>query len=232
MAAIIQVMPCPLCENYAPQQLIHTQACTNGRETFLEERRFELSGAYYYVAVCGTCKGVNLYWSGPENKLDDRDFHKAELIWPKRPTRHESVPDNIAETYFDALRVKDVPNSFANQIGLALEQICDQRKIKRGKLQERLSQLAAQFELKKEIEAIVDALRLLRNKGVHEPKGVKEEYVSLIEEFFLALVDYVYIAPYESRKMLEKLEEMRQKAEAMKTILSQKRASQSASQDG
>jgi hypothetical protein len=193
MEAISQVVLCPLCENHAPQTLIHVQPCTSGAETILGKRSFELSGACYYVATCETCKAILLYWADKDNKLEDKDFHKAELVWPNPPRPHKSIPPNIIGSYSDALRVKDVPNAFAVQIGRALEQLCNECEITEGDLHERLPRLPLPVELKTEFDTITEAPRYLRNEGAHIiGDGVKQEYVPVIEEFFVALLDYIY----------------------------------------
>ena len=228
METTSQVILCPLCDNYAPQQLVHIQPCTAGGDTILGKRSFELSGACYYVAVCQTCKGVLLYWTGKDKKLEANEFYQTELVWPKLPVPHKGIPLNVVERYSDALRVKDVPTAFAVQIGLALEQICDEYKIKEGDLFDRLPKLASQLGLKTELVAITSALRLLRNKGAHVPKGVEEEYVPVIQEFFLELVDYIFVAPVEYKQKLEKLEKMRKKAEEIENELTRQKAEKKA----
>src|SRR5215208_1260860 len=90
------VVFCSLCNNYAPQRLVHLQQATSGGDTFrLEERRFELSGAFYFVSVCETCKGILLYWTGPDNYIKPEVFYEAELVWPKPVTHHKSVPKEV-----------------------------------------------------------------------------------------------------------------------------------------
>jgi len=217
---------CNLCNNYAPQRLVHSQAATSGGDTFrLRERRFELSGAYYFVAVCETCKGILLYWTGPENPTKAEVFYEAELVWPKPYTPHKSVPKEVVDRYSVALRVKDHADSFAVEIRKAIESMCIQKGVdpSRGRLHQAIEKLRKDELISQEIAEIALALKEFGNEGAHERGEIKSQQVPLIEELFLTIIDQVYVSPDESERMRKRITDAQKKAKEVTRISDEKR---------
>jgi hypothetical protein len=202
------VVFCNLCNNYAAHKLVHTQAATTGRgNTFDQnERRFELSGAFYYVAVCETCKGIKLYWAGIDNPVEPEAFYRSELIWPKPLILHESIPRDIADRCFIALRVKDNPDSFAVEIRRALELICIQQGVyKDNNLKAALERLLSKHVLCDDVAEISKALRHFGNRGAHATGEVTSHDVPILEEFFRIIVDHIYVSPIERKQKQQQI---------------------------
>jgi len=60
---------------------------------------------------------------------------------------------------------------------------------------------------------MTDLLCLLRNMGSHDDElPVGPEYVDIIDEFFRAVVEYVYVAPYRVNDVRTQLEAARRAA--------------------
>jgi hypothetical protein len=206
------------------------QAATSGGDTFgLEERRFELSGAFYFVAVCETCKGILLYWAGPDNHIKPEVFYEAELVWPRPVTHHVSVPKEIINRYEVASRVKDHPDSFAVEIRKAVECLCIQKGVdpSKGRLHQAIERLRKLKLISEEIAEIALALKEFGNEGAHEQGEINSQQVPVIEELFLTIIDQVYVSPYESETMGRRVSEAQKRAKDVKGMSAEKRKSRS-----
>jgi hypothetical protein len=166
----------------------------------------------YFVATCGTCQGLLLYWtqgdpsdegeSGPQNYFQD-----AKLLWPEHVTSENVLPAAVAAIYAEATIVKRLsPNSFAVQIRRALEAICTERGVKSDSLYKMLSELARRGDLPPVLAEMTDVLRLLGNMGAHaSDQPVKASQVDALDEFFRAVIEYIYIAPDRLRRFQKRL---------------------------
>jgi hypothetical protein len=150
----------------------------------------------YYVASCETCDGILLYQS-ISNVLEDKQFNQADLVYPHSGDLHKSVPERVAKIYKEASRIKNLaPNAFSVQIRRALEALCEDRGAQRAVLQRQLKELADRGEIPSKLAELTDVLRLVGNIGAHAAADeVKPWQVYAIDEFFRAVIEYVYVAP-------------------------------------
>lgn len=200
MSQLRRVQFCPHCSNSAPLRLEFVHFC---EDTFPSANKV-VDGApgTFYLAICETCNQPLLFhrYYGLE-----RDFAEPEpdpdlalsLLWPKDNAWTYELPESVRETYEEAYRIKNVaPNAFAVQIRRALESLCEDRGIKQGSLQMRLQELVSKGELPPVLAEMTDVLRAIGNIGAHaSDRKVRHGQVSAIDEFFRAVVEYVYIAP-------------------------------------
>lgn len=206
MKTIRRVAFCPHCGNRAPQRLIHTQEH--------EEQGYSMNGSLTdvdlpcvcYVAVCETCNNILLYQAFIDIP-EDENFHLTDLIWPDRGVLHRAVPKAITECYAEAARIKNLaPNAFAVQIRRALEALCDDRGEKKGVLQHRLQGLVSRGEIPPILAEMTDVLRLLGNIGAHAAdQSVKPGHVQVLDNFFRAIIEYVYVAPSKLKEFRDRL---------------------------
>lgn len=207
---IRRVAFCPHCSNRAPQRLIHTQEhpgkgySTDG--TLLEDS----VPCAYHVAVCETCNEILLYHAYFTG-AGDKEFHLADLIWPDPGVLPVYVPKAVAECYQEAAIVKNLaPNAFAVQIRRALEALCDDRGAKKGPLAKRLQDLASRGEIPPVLVKMTDVLRILGNIGAHATEqSVKPGHVYAIDDFFRAIIEYVYVAPSKLKVFRNTLKHLR-----------------------
>jgi hypothetical protein len=205
MEKIRRVAYCPHCGNRAPQLLIK-------RQQFLETGWSVTDGSEdqhpwsTFVAVCETCNNLLLY-DNPGDQMDDGSFHYGDLVYPDSGKLHKSVPDIIEEVYREAYRIKNLaPNAFAVQIRRALEALCEDRNAKKGNLQIRLKDLSEKGEIPPVLAEASDILRLLGNIGAHGiNKSIHPLQALAIDEFFRAVVEYVYIAPSKIKEFRNKM---------------------------
>jgi hypothetical protein len=186
---------CPHCGNRAPQTVVRTQ-------TF-EEAVYSMSGdddvdymlSVLLVTECGTCKGLLVYYSLPGDP-GERDFREATLQWPKRDSLDDAVPKSVRSCYEEASLVRHrSATSFAVQIRRALEAMCADRGATGRTLQQQLHDLARKGEIPPVLAQMTTALRTIGNAGAHAGEGVRRAQVYPIDQFFRAVIEYVYVAP-------------------------------------
>lgn len=184
---------CPRCGNVAQQQLRFTHRCYE--EEWTDEGEPIGLPAVYFVVSCQTCDGLLVYgdW-GDIPKADD--FSKVGLVWPET-NLYGSVPKPVVKIYEEAIRIKRLaPNAFATQIRRALEAIAEDRGAKPGSLVQRLRDLANRGEMPPTLAELGDTLRTLGNIGAHvSEQQIQPWQVHSIDEFFRAVVEYIYVAP-------------------------------------
>jgi hypothetical protein len=153
----------------------------------------------YFVCACETCKELILRSaiSMPSSIPKDTLFITAPIQWPNPNQLHESVPESIRTIYDEAIRIRLLaPNAFAVQIRRALEAMCKDRGAKKGVLQVMLKELASRGEIPPVLAEMTDVLRLLGNIGAHaSDESITPSQARAINEFFRAIIEYVYIAP-------------------------------------
>ena len=125
----------------------------------------------------------------------------------------KNVPQRITEYYKEAIRIKRIaPNSFAGQIRKCLEALCDDRQIKQGNLFNRLEELANNGEIPKHFTEMADILRFFGNIGVHSTEtNIHSLPVDTIDDFFTAIIEYVYGFPSRIEEIKQSYKEYKQK---------------------
>ena len=197
---------CPHCCNRAPQSLL----CTQQHETvgwgIADGDEFPYEGCYF-VARCETCKEILIYYS-----FEDNAFQSAEMIWPNVGL-DKSVPKEVSRIYDEAIRIIHVaPNAFAVQIRRALEALCKDRGTKHRTLAEQLNELADKGEIPKTLSEASDIVRLIGNVGAHaSTTEVHPLQATAIDNFFKAIVEYVYVSPARIREFKEGMEKLAEK---------------------
>jgi hypothetical protein len=207
-------MYCPHCGNRAPQHLIHNQQheeilydTKDGSERIVDWSTF--------VVVCETCKNILLY-TNPFDEFTEEEFHLGDLIYPRSGKLHKSVPKMISDVYDEAFRIREIaPNAFAVQVRRSLEAICEDRGENKGRLQEKLNGLAKKNEIPPTLSEASDVLRLIGNIGAHGiNQSVHPLQASAIDDFFRAIVEYVYVAPQKLTDFKERMENYQRFKEA------------------
>lgn len=210
MEEIRRVQYCPHCGNTAPQTLIHVQYHLEKSWSISDESEVEHSWSTF-VAECNTCRHILLY-DNAGDQLEPSKFHYAHMVYPKSGFLHSSVPSFITKVYEEAYRIKSVaPNAYAVQIRRALEAICNDRGASKGPLQAKLKELSDKGEMPPVLSEVSDVLRLIGNVGAH---GVGESVhplqVFALDQFFRAIVEYVYIAPSRLKEFKDRMSQFQQ----------------------
>lgn len=192
---IRRIAYCTNCGNRAPQELIHTQKYLE-RAWGADGRESDPHPWSMFVAVCETCSQLLLY-ENLGDQASPEDFERCELVFPKPLRLGIAVPREIAAIYEEAIRIKELaPNAFAVQIRRALEALAADKGVKKGTLQVQLNELAKNGDIPPNLARASDLLRILGNVGAHaSSQSVHPLLAHVIDEFFRAVIEYVYIAP-------------------------------------
>jgi hypothetical protein len=197
-----RILVCPTCGNQTPHKLVFRHEY---EPVFYGEDGTQSEGpappSIYMVFECGTCRDISLY-----EHPAPVPFEEAILRYPKGDSLHESVPRSVATNFQEARRIQTVsPNGFAVLIRRALEAMCDDRGVPADRLQKRLEVLANRGEIPPVLAEITSVLRTIGNSGAHNTnQDVTVPMTWAMEEFFRALVEYVYVAPFLLRKFKSK----------------------------
>jgi hypothetical protein len=178
---------CPHCCNNSKQFLIVEQPF-EGKGWGVEDGEEMETEESYYVYKCEICNQILVY-----HQFFD---HSLKLLFPNIEL-HDSVPLQVTKIYREAVRIKAIaPNAYAVQIRRALERICKDRGAANGSLAAQLKELGARGEIPSTLSEASDILRIIGNIGAHAgDEEVHPLQVLAIEDFFLALVEYIYVSP-------------------------------------
>jgi hypothetical protein len=198
-----RVVLCPHCGNRTPHKLVFEHTYTTvwyGSDGKPSEGPDPAS--VYLIFECSTCHDISLY-----DYVEFENEEDAALRYPKGDTLDKSVPTSVANNYREAKRVQQVsPNAFAVLIRRALEAMCDHRGIPTGRLQQRLEELARRGEIPPVLAEITSVLRTLGNSGAHNTnQNVTVPMTWKMDEFFTALIEYVYVAPSRLKEFTKKV---------------------------
>lgn len=221
MDDIKRVAFCPHCCNKAPQRLVHVQQCEVKGYSLQDGTQNDIPSTYY-VTTCETCHGILVYFDlGDQiDQIGTHDFTLADLTWPQKKTLHKAVPKHIRDIYEEAAMIQEMsPDAFAVQIRRALEAICGDRGVEEQNLQTSLKSLAERGEIPPVLAEFTDVLRLLGNIGAHwTGQRVHPLQTTALDDFFRAIVEYIYVAPSKLKEFKDKLPEFRKITEENKII--------------
>jgi hypothetical protein len=200
---------CPSCGNTAPQKVVATHLYST--TWYSEDDRAHRDGPDMWTAfcLCETCDAPVLY-----DGIDPRELDQSwsPLVYPRVPEFGSEVPATVRKIYAQASRCKEPsPLAFAILIRKALEAICDDRGIEKGAgkkhdLYHRLNALVARGDIPPTLAKMSDVLRTIGNTAAHDaPDEVTAPMTWAIDDFFQAIIEYVYIAPAKLAKFAKRL---------------------------
>lgn len=193
---------CPHCCNRAKQEKVHEQH-HEGIAWGIDDGEEDRCEGTYHIYKCSTCDEILVYYH-----LFD---FEPSLVYPDT-SLDKSVPDRVAHIYAEAVRVKHIsPNSFAVQIRRALEALCQDRDVTTGVLANKLKVLNERGEIPNNLSEATDILRLVGNLGAHADEiDVHPLQAMAIDDFFKAIIDYVYVSPARIERFNEMLQKYRE----------------------
>ena len=201
---------CPHCGNTS------THVCKFQLET--SEFDFDEKGSFfplfetcYFLAMCDTCRQPLLYLlqdneQGPFDP-DQSLFEGSALLWPIHEMLPEAVPESVRQCYTEAIYIKRrSAKSFAIHVRAALEALCDDRGAVKGSLSKRLKDLVFKDEMPGALAEMSEVIRLLGNISAHDYRSrLSWADADVIDEFFKAIIEYVYIGPAKIRDFQKRL---------------------------
>ncbi|MES2225912.1 MAG: DUF4145 domain-containing protein [Patescibacteria group bacterium] len=150
---------------------------------------FEIQWNYIF-AQCDVCADVCLFVSG------DYDPEDITQLFPVKKDLKD-VPEGVRISYSEAKRVKGAsPVAFAVMVRRTLEYICRDKGASGKDLKQKLDDLSAKGIIPETLAKMSHVLRDRGNQGAH---AVDEKMTShdarTLDDFLLAVIEYVYIAP-------------------------------------
>lgn len=201
-----QTITCPHCGNETPQ-VVEYETTSIERVSTGDGRALPLEN-YNFLVRCKTCNGISLYssWELAEDPHDLEDAH-CYCLYPKIEAIPSNVPDVIRQSYNEAKRVEKIsPTAYVILIGKSLECLCEDKKAEGDNLKNKLDDLAKKGIIPETLLKMGHGVRLLRNIGAHPSDyDITPEEVSIISDFFVAVIEYVYVAPEKIKSLEEKL---------------------------
>lgn len=189
------VARCLNCSNVTPHDIIANYMESEYDEGVLIEEY------YYRVLRCGTCKRVAVHFAGDE---------ESQSLWPNSSYLGPHVPAGVRKHYEDSFKVKRLPSAYAVCIRKGMEAICRDKNVKGRDLADSFSKLVSTHGLPPIAKDIGDASRMLGNRGAHDGEDeVTKEEAEMLHELFLAIVEYVYIAPAKVGSYLKALAKLK-----------------------
>lgn len=190
---------CPHCGNISPQKLMFSHMYDSVGYSVENDEEQIGPQCEYFVYICETCNDILLYHSFNDEEL--------ELAYPRNKELNNSVPQKVTQCYSEASQIQNkAPNAYAVMIRKALEEICDDRKVKKDVLHKRLKVLSDRGEIPPILAEMTSILKDLGNAGAHSSfLGVTVPLTWGMDEFFRAVVEYVYIAPKKLERFRKKL---------------------------
>lgn len=201
---------CPSCSNISPQELLYSY-------TFEEQRPYDKTFNFapgegpqhrYFVAACSTCRSMLVYMS-TYDPCEPTEFHRCDIVYPHGVALDHSVPERVRQCYAEAKRIQhNSPNAFTLMLRRALEAICEDQGITSGSLKSKLDKLASDGTIPPVLAAMSWALRILGNESAHEQKEMSVYTTWILDDFFKAIVEFVYVAPSKLAQFERHLQEL------------------------
>ena len=156
----------------------------------------------YRLFRCQICEDAILYRVNTSKAVQP-----AEQLWPSTESLAVEAPQRVRQIYEEARAIKvRSPNSFVVQIGRALEAVMNDKKAKGRGLYQKLKWFVDEGQLPEVFAEMTDISRLLRNLGAHDAdKDVTLEDAETVDEFFRAVIEYLYVAPAKVAKVKARL---------------------------
>jgi hypothetical protein len=207
-----QVAFCPHCGHDSPQLLL----------TLDFERVGYHHGDFFTFVICDTCGCPLIYLTrlrlGKKHKERGAFYYglrASELVYPKPDAIHRAVPEKITRSFAEALKIKrTAPTAFAALIRRCLEMVCHERGAVKGVLAAKLNDLAAKGDIPPALAGMTEVIRDLGNTASHDDVEIEAEFADVIEDFFRAILDYVYVRPHQIKDIATKLGQARKKMQA------------------
>lgn len=178
---------CPYCEVDTPAQTIHTSS--------------DNLGSFFHMTKCMNvkCKKDTVFvYEGPTGGIPASDV-SVKLIhqFPtKEGTTHESIPDDIAESYKQGTRCinANAPIGAVTCFRRSLQQICKNKNTTKNKLDDQIDEV-----MPDSLKDVAHEIRLWGNFGAHPDDfitDVTKDDAEEIKDFIDSVFETVYITPH------------------------------------
>ena len=206
-----ELLVCYHCGNRVPQKRVGYQ---RGQELFehIDGTRYA-EDFDYSLYECPTCQGISIYGDFAAYPLADsmeqrRLYPKGSHLLPEshKVASNDCIPQRIVKTYEEIWPLRHIaPNAFAGQIRRALEFICRDQNARGKTLFDQLKDLASCGTFPGHFSEVTDLMRQIGNIGSHAGDDeVEFGDAELLDDFFRAVVEYVYVVPSRIARMKQR----------------------------
>jgi hypothetical protein len=181
---------CDHCGNVTIQNIVTTEVPGDGSHT-------------YTLCKCTICDGILLRkhpgnWNapiGPGQMPLGKDV-PFDQLWPASLTLPTEAPERVRQIYQEArVIMRHSPSSFVVQIRRALEAVANDKKAEGRTLLAKTEWLVQNGMLPDVFGEMTHASRMIGNLGAHDgEKDVDPQDVEVADEFFRAIIEYLYVA--------------------------------------
>lgn len=204
-----KIFTCQHCGNRTSHRhlAIHEQEVSLGYNSYINEKI--MASFYVNFFECSTCSGITIkvLFSEDVEDAEEINYDKVESLFPKDKKFPEDMPKGVTKGYLEAAKVKKISRpAFVMLIRRALESLCEDKGAAGRNLEAKVKSLAEKGLLPGSFVEMVDSIRLFGNIGAHDMEvDFTEEQIDTIDYFFIALVEYIYIAPAKLNKLKESI---------------------------
>lgn len=199
------IRDCPYCGNRTSVAVLFRHL--GHEEIYNSEGEFVgVFNVFYFLTECITCSEVCLLCTW-ETDEEPQNVSKARLLYPSARKLSKEVPEEIRRTYGEAKKVINIsPDGFAVLMRKALEYLCQDQGIKEYSLNTMLKELADKGVIPGHFARMTEAIRFIGNIGAHAgAPHINKQEAELIDDFFVAIIEYVYVAPAKIKALEERL---------------------------
>jgi len=189
---------CQHCGHKTSHTIIAHEMETEKAE--IEENYFVDLDYGIWFTKCNNCEHLSLFsclYDDPEN---------AFSLFPAEKIVSDKIPKNIAMAYREALKVKKISKyAFIILIRRALELTCKVEKAKGKNLSQQVKDLGGKGILPIKLTDMAEMIRLIGNMGAHSDVSINDHEMNLFEDFFLAIIDYLYLTHVKIEQLRKKI---------------------------
>lgn|GEM_PF-1711754 len=189
------VRVCNHCGNHTTQKMLYW--CRFGPVNNQIEFR---------LVQCESCEEMSLY------KVFDLDADIfGAVLYPCSKELSMAVPEKIRHAYNKAIHIfKLDPESFCVRIRGALELVCKDKGIKGKNLEAKVKEMANVGLVPSLLAQMAESIRSLGSIGAHKPNiKLTQKDAEVMNDFFNAILEYVYIAPDKVESFKKHLKEIK-----------------------
>lgn len=146
---------------------------------------------------CDVCNNVSLHYFSPD--IGEEDITQLFPIVKDL----SGVPTDVVNSYSEAKKVKNIsPLAFVTLIRRSLEYVCMEKGAVGKDLNDKLKDLGKKEIIPQTLSKMSHVIRILGNIGAHaDNTEIGKDEARIIDDFFVAVLEYVYIAPEKIKKV-------------------------------
>lgn len=172
-----------------------------------QEQTFLNVESEYIITKCCTCNQVSIFSRWDTDHEDTKDLNLAVRIYPPNKYLPSEVPDKINDAYKEAYKLLKIsPQAYVVLVRRTLELICKDKGAEGKTLEKMINDLVRKEVIPTLFFDMSDLIRKIGNTGAHVDKVILDKFdLTLINDFLLAMIEFLYVAPLKIEKIRKRL---------------------------